>query len=32
MERKVIKMGDSSLVVSLPKAWVDKAGIVRGVP
>ena len=30
MERKVIKMGDSSLVVSLPKAWVDKAGIVRG--
>ena len=23
-------MGDSSLVVSLPKAWVDKAGIVRG--
>ena len=30
MERKVIKMGDSSLVVSLPKAWVDKAGVVRG--
>lgn len=30
MERKVIKMGDSSLVISLPKAWVDKAGIVRG--
>lgn len=30
MERKVIKMGDSSLVVSLPKAWVNKAGIVRG--
>jgi phosphate uptake regulator len=30
MERKVIKMGDSSLVVSLPKAWVDKAGIERG--
>jgi phosphate uptake regulator len=23
-------MGDSSLVVSLPKAWVDKAGVVRG--
>jgi phosphate uptake regulator len=30
MERKVIKMGDSSLVVSLPKAWTDKAGVVRG--
>jgi len=30
MERKVIKMGDSSLVVSLPKAWVNKAGVVRG--
>lgn len=30
MERKVIKMGDSSLVISLPKVWVDKAGIERG--
>jgi phosphate uptake regulator len=30
MERKVIKMGNSSLVVSLPKAWVNKTGIVRG--
>jgi phosphate uptake regulator len=30
MERKVIKMGDSSLVVALPKPWVNKAGIVRG--
>lgn len=30
MERKVIKMGDSSLVVSLPKVWVNKAQIKRG--
>jgi len=30
MERKVIKMGDSSLVVSLPKEWTRKAKIARG--
>lgn len=30
MERKIIKMGDSSLVVSLPKPWVEKAQISKG--
>lgn len=30
MERRVIKMGESSLVVSLPKRWVEKAKIKRG--
>ena len=30
MERKVIKMGDSSLVISLPKEWTRKAKITRG--
>ncbi len=30
MERKVIKMGESSLVISLPKEWTKKAKIIRG--
>lgn len=30
MERKVIKMGDSSLVISLPKQWTNKAKVARG--
>ncbi len=30
MERKVIKMGESSLVISLPKEWTKKAKITRG--
>ena len=30
MERKVIKMGESSLVVSLPKEWTKRAKIIRG--
>jgi len=30
VERKIIKMGDSSLVVSLPKPWVEKAQLSKG--
>jgi phosphate uptake regulator len=30
MERKVIKMGDSSLVISLPKVWIEKAKVTKG--
>ncbi len=30
MERKVIKMGSSSLVVSLPKKWVEKSDVRKG--
>ncbi len=30
MERKVIKMGESSLVISLPKEWTKKAKVIRG--
>lgn len=30
MERKIIKIGNSSVVVSLPKKWVEKAKVARG--
>jgi phosphate uptake regulator len=30
MERKVIQMGSSSLVISLPKKWVEKSGVKKG--
>lgn len=30
MERRIIKMGNSSVVVSLPKRWADKAKVAQG--
>jgi phosphate uptake regulator len=29
-ERKLIKLGNSSFAIALPKAWVDKAGLRKG--